>query len=81
MSVWLQTAMRPEVFKRSRRVALLVGTILVAINYFDRIFTGDLLPIDYIKMLMTYGVPFCVSTHASVNAILEQQKVMKNEQM
>ncbi len=73
MNMWLQTAMRPEVVKRSRRVAILVGTILVAINYFDRIYVGDLVPIDYIKMLMTYCVPFCVSTHASVSAIMEHQ--------
>jgi len=73
MNMWLQTAMRPEVVKRSRRVAILVGTILVAINYFDRIYVGDLTPIDYIKMLMTYCVPFCVSTHASVSAIMEHQ--------
>ena len=72
MNVWLETAMRPEVYRRSRRVALLVGTILIGINYFDRIFAGTLQPIDYMKMLMTYCVPFCVSTHASVSAILER---------
>ena len=74
MNLWLQTATSPEVIKRSRRVALLVGTILVAINYFDRIFVGDLVPLDYIKMLMTYCVPFCVSTHASVSAIIENHE-------
>ncbi len=74
MNTWLETAMRPEVFRRSRRVALLVGTILIGINYFDRIFAGTIQPIDYVKMLMTYCVPFCVSTHASVSAILEREK-------
>lgn len=74
MNTWLETAMRPEVFRRSRRVALLVGTILIGINYFDRIFAGTIQPIDYAKMLMTYCVPFCVSTHASVSAILEREK-------
>ena len=74
MNTWLETAMRPEIFRRSRRVALLVGTILIGINYFDRIFAGTIQPIDYAKMLMTYCVPFCVSTHASVSAILEREK-------
>ncbi len=60
--------------KRSSRVAILVGTILVAINYFDRIFVGDLAFIDYIKMLLTYCVPYCVSTHASVNTIIENHE-------
>ena len=74
MNIWLETAMRPEVFRRSRRVALRVGTILIGINYFDRIFAGTIQPIDYAKMMMTYCVPFCVSTHASVSAILEKEK-------
>lgn len=75
MNLWLETAKKPEVYRRSRRVALIVGTILVTINYFDRIYAGNLQGIDYFKMLMTYCVPFCVSTHASVSAILESREV------
>lgn len=74
MNEWLKLARRPQVYRRSTRVALLVGTILVLINYFDRIYQGNLQGIDYFKMLMTYCVPFCVSTHASVSAILEKQE-------
>lgn len=71
-------AMRPDVLKRSRRVAILVGTILIIINYFDRVLAGSLVTIDYFKMAMTYCVPFFVSTHASVSSIMEQQEE-KNE--
>jgi hypothetical protein len=74
MNSWLEVAKRPQVYRRSRRVSLLVGTILIGINYFDRILIGDLAGIDFIKMLLTYCVPFCVSTHASVSAIIEQEK-------
>ena len=81
MNVWLETAMRPQVYKRSRRVALLVGTILVIINYSDRVFAGDLAPVDYLKMLLTYCVPFCVSTHASVSAILHHEEALENDQV
>lgn len=79
MNIWLETAIRPEVLKRSRRVAILVGTILVAINYFDRVWAGSLVTIDYLKIMMTYCVPFCVSTHASVSAIIEHKGVTENE--
>ena len=79
MNTWLEFAMRPDVVKRSWRVALLVGTILITINYIDRVFSGSLMTIDYIKMIMTYCVPFCVSTHASVSAIMEQQRAKENE--
>lgn len=64
---------------RSRRVAILVGTILITINYFDRVLAGSLVTIDYFKMMMTYCVPFCVSTHASVSAIMEHQGASENE--
>ena len=81
MKQWLSVAARPQVYRRSRKVALLVGTILVGINYFDRIADGQLVSLDYLKMLMTYCVPFCVSTHASVSAILEQEQVNEDETM
>ncbi len=71
--------MRAEVLKRSAHVAILVGTILVIINHFDSIFYGDLVVADYIKMLMTYCVPFCVSTHASVSAIMDQQRQIESD--
>jgi hypothetical protein len=81
MDTRLAIAIRPDVVKRSRRVALLVGTILVIINYFDRLLDGSLLTIDYIKMTMTYCVPYCVSTYASVSAIMEQQGSVENEKV
>jgi hypothetical protein len=74
----MEIAMRPEVYKRSTCVALLVGTILVTINYIDRMLAGSLMTIDYFKMLLTYCVPFCVSTHASVSAIMENERKAEN---
>ncbi len=79
MNTRLDIAMRADVLKRSTRVALLVGIILIVINYFDRILVGNLHTLDYVKMAMTFCVPFCVSTHASVSAIMEQQRAEKDE--
>ncbi len=56
--------------RRSIRVALIVGTILVAVNYTDRWIKGNLVEIDYLKMLLTYLVPYCVSTWVSVATLL-----------
>ena len=74
----MEIAMRSEVYKRSTRVALLVGTILITINYFDRVLAGSLMTVDYFKMLLTYCVPFCVSTHASVSTIMENERNPEN---
>ena len=71
MEQWLKTATRADVVKRSLRVAAVVGTILVMINYSDRLIGGTVSSVDAIKMALTYLVPYCVSTYASVGAILK----------
>ena len=79
MGNWFALALRTDVIRRSRKVALLVGTILVLINYGDRLFTGAIGPHEIIKILMTYCVPYCVSTYAAVSAIMEAEKSQKEE--
>jgi hypothetical protein len=46
-------------------VALIVGTILNLINQGDTIVAG--LPLDVAKLLLTYLVPYCVSTYGAVS--------------
>jgi hypothetical protein len=70
MREWLRIARRRDVVARSGKVGLMVGTILVGINYGDRLINGNILPIEWAKMLLTYFVPYCVSTYASVSAVL-----------
>jgi hypothetical protein len=73
MAEWLQLAMRRDIVSRSRKVAILVGTILVAINYGDKLVTGSVVPVEWAKMVLTYCVPYCVSTYASVSAVLSEK--------
>ena len=70
MKRWLHTAMSRDVAFRALRVSILVGTILIAINYTDRLIGSQCTQIDYLKMGLTYVVPYCVSTHASVTTLL-----------
>jgi len=50
----------------SARVALIVGSILALINYSDRIFWScDMRPLDWIKIAVTYLVPYCVATYGA----------------
>jgi len=51
--------------RRSLIVALIVGTILNLINQGDAVFTG--MSIDVTKLLLTYLVPYCVSTYGAVS--------------
>jgi len=51
--------------RRSFAVALIVGTILNLINQGDALFIG--MPIDLTKLLLTYLVPYAVSTYGAVS--------------
>ena len=73
MRKWLRVARRKDVVMRSIRVGLVVGTILVVINYTDRLLAGNLKVFDLLKITLTYFVPYSVSTYASVSAILTQK--------
>ena len=70
MKNWLRTAIQKELVKRSLKVAVIVGTILVAINQGDALLAGGLPAEAVWKIPMTYLVPYCVSTYASVSAVL-----------
>ncbi len=72
MRQWIQIALTREVVMTSLGVAAVVGTILVAINYGDRIVLGIITRTDIIKMILTYFVPYMVSTYASVKAITKR---------
>jgi hypothetical protein len=51
--------------RRSFVVALIVGTILNLINQGDALAAGG--PIDVVKLLLTYAVPYCVATYGAVS--------------
>jgi len=51
--------------KRALMTALVVGTILTMINHGDVILEGGSL--NYLKVSLTYCVPFCVTTWCSLH--------------
>lgn len=74
MTRWLRAATRTDVVNRSIKVCLIVGTLLVIINYADRAMDGDLTVTDFLKMALTYAVPYCVSTYVSVVTLVNEGK-------
>jgi hypothetical protein len=71
---WLITAGRPDVVSRSIKVSLVVGSLLTLINHADTIWLHGLDAKILLKVLLTYCVPYGVSTYASVSTVLSQQK-------
>lgn len=58
----------PDTRKRAAKVCVLVGTILVLVNQGDVIVRGDLDANILAKIVISYCVPYCVSTYAAVSA-------------
>jgi hypothetical protein len=58
-------AVSGRVPQRSLVVALIVGTVLNLINQGDAMLSGT--PIDLAKLLLTYLVPYFVSTYGAVS--------------
>jgi hypothetical protein len=55
-------AYRPHLVK-TVRIALLVGTLLFAINQLDVVVRHDATALTFMKVALTYIVPFCVSNY------------------
>ena len=70
-AIWLCT-IAPGVPRRSLIAALVVGTILNLINQGDALFGGRSL--DWLKLGLTYIVPYCVATYGAVAFRLEMMR-------
>jgi hypothetical protein len=57
----VRICLRPEHLRSTVTIALVVGTILMAINQLDVIISGEATAITWIKVGATYCVPFVVS--------------------
>jgi hypothetical protein len=74
MRNWLRLAMRPDVVARGLKIALIVGTILTAINQGDLLVSGTITTGILTKILLNYFVPFGVSIYTDVNVLVKQQR-------
>jgi len=51
---------------RAVRVALVVGAVLFAINQLDVVLRGEVTPVVAAKILLTFAVPYTVSTYSAL---------------
>lgn len=59
-------AFEKTIVRRSLRVALLVGSILMFINHGELILAGTMETKNWLKVLLSFLVPYLVSTYSSV---------------
>lgn len=63
-----------SIVKRATRIALIVGTLIALINHGDRMLTGTMDATAWLKCLLTFCVPYGVSTYSSVMAVRDRMK-------
>ena len=56
------------------KVGLVVGTILALINYTDRVLADKMAGVEWLKLALTYLVPYGVSTYASVSEMISRER-------
>ena len=69
----IHEATRSEVVIRSLKVAAIVGTLLVAINHGDRLLSDHMSSTAWLKVGLTYLVPYAVATYAAVSTRLGEK--------
>ena len=71
----IEIVTRTDVLIRALKMASIVGVVLAIINHGDHILLGTMTATNWIKILITFCVPFCVSTISSVLAIRREQNI------
>jgi len=67
-SLFIKNFFRKETAFRALKVAFVVAPILIVINHFDAIISGNFSSFFYPKCLLTFFVPYTVSAFSSAMA-------------
>lgn len=74
LRAWCDLACSGPVVRRGLKFAVVVGTLLIAINHGDAILSGELTGTNYLKMGLTVVVPYMVSVFSSVSALSDRAR-------
>ena len=62
---------------RAAKISGIVGLILAVLNHGDRLITGTADLTTWLKIMLTFLVPYCVSTYSSVMAVRERLQALE----
>jgi hypothetical protein len=74
MSKWIKVCFSKEVVFRALITALVVGSILAVINYGESLLHRTITSEQIARMLLTFLVPYCVSTYSSVSTVRSMER-------
>jgi hypothetical protein len=64
---------------RAVKVAAIVGPVLTLINQYDVLLNGDYSPRVLGKIVLTFLVPYCVSSFSSARTEIEREALQRRE--
>lgn len=73
-SSFVALALSRKVVLSALKVSIIVGTLLALINHGGALINMEISADRVAQILLTYLVPYCVSTYSSVSAIQSHQK-------
>lgn len=77
---WHHAVLYGPVVRKALEVSAVVGTILFLINQLDVVLSGNVTPLVLLKIVLTYLVPFLVSTYSALEINrLHPAKLVANE--
>ena len=71
LKIYITILCEKEILLKSLKISIIVGTLLNIINQGEIIFSLNFENINYLKSLLTYMVPFLVSTYTAVSMKLK----------
>jgi hypothetical protein len=74
VSEWLSCCLSKPVIRRALLSAMIVGSILIAINHGDAIYHKQVDGIRLFRICLTVVVPYVVSTVSSVSTMISMRR-------
>ncbi len=69
-------ARQRTVVRRAIRIACIVGLVLALLNHGDTIMASEAQPSTWLKVALTFLVPYSVSTYSSVMAVRDRLQTL-----
>jgi hypothetical protein len=79
MRRWLRRVLRSDIVGRCFGAALTVGTILTAAIYSDGLVDEANTPTVFVKIFLSFFIPYCVSIYASVAAVTNDHSMIVSQ--
>jgi hypothetical protein len=76
---WVELCCVRHIMWRGLKYAVVVGTILLAINHGDAVLSGELTADRWVRMALTAVVPYWVSVFSSAGALRAQRRSSPRE--